>query len=159
MPAELDAAGHRRPAGRYDSPSLLLQRLLAVFLAVTVTALAVTVALVLWERATEERVTGRVLGYKVLSDSAVRIRLEVVKRPGGQAFCVIRARGADGREVGRDVAPVDPTGTADRQQQATYTLSTTARPITGELAGCSPQPISKADHAPTQDDERALPVR
>lgn len=152
MPTESGAAGHRRPPGRYDSRPLLLQRVMAVFLAVTVTALAAAVTIALWERATEERVTGRVLGYKVLSDSAVRIRLEVSKRPGGQAFCVIRARSADGREVGRDVADVDATGTSDRRQRKTYTLSTTARPVTGELAGCSPQPISKADHGPTQDD-------
>jgi hypothetical protein len=146
VPTEASRTDHRRPAGRYDSPPLLLQRTLAVFLAVTVTALAGAVAVALWERATQERVTGRVLGYKVLSDSAVQIRLEVAKRSGGRAFCVIRARSADGREVGRDVAEVDSAGTTDRQRRASYTLSTTARAVTGEVAGCSPQPISKADH-------------
>ena len=146
MPTQVGESGHRRPAGRYDSPSLLMQRVVAVFLAVTFIAFAVAVAMVLWDRATQERVTGRVLGYEVLSDSAVQIRLEADKRPGGQAFCVIRARSADGREVGRDVADVDPTGTSDSRSRGTYVLSTTARAVTGEIAGCSPQPISKADH-------------
>ena len=146
MPTNASRTEHRRPAGRYDSPPVLPQRVLAVILAVTVTALAGAVAIALWERATQERVTGRVLGYKVLSDSAVQIRLEVGKRSGGRAFCVIRARSADGREVGRDVAEVDPTGTSDRQVRTSYTLSTTTRPVTGEVAGCSPQPISKAHH-------------
>ena len=152
MPTEVAGPGSRRPAGRYDEPPRLLQRVVAVFLAVTVTALALAVGLALWERASQERVTGRVLGYKVLSDSAVQIRLEVDKRSGGRAFCVIRARRSDGREVGRDVAEVDATGTPDRRLSGTYTLDTTARPVTGEVAGCSPQPISKARHGSRQEE-------
>ena len=151
MPPDVREAGHRRPAGRYDSPRLLLQRVLAVLIALTVTALAVGIAAALWERATQERVAGRILGYKVLSDSAVQIRLEVGKRAGGRAFCVVRARGADRREVGRDIAAVDPDGTSDTRLRTTFTLRTSARPVTGEIAGCSPQPISRADHGPTTD--------
>ena len=151
MAPDVRDAGHRRPAGRYDTPPLLLQRVLAVFIAITVTALVVAFTAALWQRATQERVTGRVLGYKVLSDSAVQIRLEVDKRSGGRAFCVVRARGADGREVGRDIVDVDPDGTSDTRLRADFTLSTSARPVNGEIAGCSPQEISRADHGPTQE--------
>jgi hypothetical protein len=139
--------GPRRPPGRYDSGPSVLQRVLAVFFGVTLLALLIGIAFALWERATRDVVDGRVLGYSVTSDAAVSIRFEVTKDPGARAFCIVRARGADGREVGRDVAAVDPAGSPETSIRSEFTLATTARAVTGEVAGCSPLPISKdPDH-------------
>lgn len=137
----------RRPEGRYDRPSPWGQRLLAVFVTLVGGALVAAVFATLWSRSQATTVDGKVLGYTVTSDSSVEIRLEVVKDSGSMAFCIVRSRGADGEEVGRDVVEVDSVGTSSRRAQAVFTLQTSARAITGEIAGCSPQPISKdPDH-------------
>lgn len=133
----------RGPEGRYDRPSPVLQRLLAVFLALCVGGLVVALAVALWARATRDVVDGRVLGYDVVSEDMVRIDVEVSKRSGDRAYCIVRARGADGAEVGRDVVEVDAEGTPDERVRSEFDLATSSRAVTGELAGCSPQPISK----------------
>lgn len=138
----------RRPAGRYDAGrGLLTQRLLAVILVVVVVALVGALVKTLYERTTRGVVDARVLGFTVVSDSAVDIRFEVFKDAGERAYCIVRSRGLDGAEVGKDVVVVDGTGTADRRLQHEATLRTTAEAVTGELAGCSPRPIDKnPDH-------------
>ena len=133
----------RRPAGRYDAPSLAGQRILAVLLALTVIALVAAVIRLLVTRAINDNPSAKVTGYSVVGDESVLVRFNVRKQAGSQAFCIVRARGADGREVGRDVAAVDPVGTQEKELASEYLLTTTARAVTGEVAGCSKAPISK----------------
>jgi hypothetical protein len=78
----------------------------------------------------------------VRSDSEVVLELEASKTPGSRAYCVIRSRGADGLEVGRDVAVLDAEGTDSRVARGTFVLRTSARANTAELAGCTSEPIS-----------------
>lgn len=133
----------QRPAGRYDHRPPFLKRLLGLFLGTLLVALIVAVIVALWMRLSADSVSGRVVGYQITSDSAVDIRLEVDKAPGSRAYCVVRARGADGLEVGRDVAEVDTVGTQQRRVRTSFELTTSGRAVTGELARCSPQPIAK----------------
>jgi hypothetical protein len=138
--------GSTRPeplSGRYDRRPPVRQRLLSVGLGALLAALIGAIILALWVRLSAASVSARVLGYQVTSDSAVAISFEVDKRQGSRAYCVVRARDANGREVGRDVAEVDTFGTDQRQVRTTFELATSGRAVTGELAGCSPEPISK----------------
>ena len=136
----------RRPAGRYDEPSLTGQRVLAVILGLMFVALLVAVFFALYARFVgQQDVRGRVLGYDVQSDSRVVIDVEASKPAGGKAYCVIRSRGRDGSEVGRDVAVLDSVGTDERVARGEFTLTTTARAITGELAQCTSQPLTRED--------------
>jgi Domain of unknown function (DUF4307) len=73
-------------------------------------------------------------GFEVLSDAQVRVDVEVAREPGTEAFCVVRARGADGTEVGRADVPVPVT--QQRTAVLTPVLQTSARAVTGELVGC-----------------------
>ena len=132
-----------RPQGRYDRRPPVLQRLLGLFLGTVLIALIVAILVALWVRVSAETVSGRVLGFRITAADAVDIRLEVDKEKGSRAYCIVRARGADGLEVGRDVVEVDPVGTQQRRVRTSFELTTSGRPVTGELAGCSPQPISK----------------
>lgn len=136
-------AAHGRPMGQYDTKPSAAQRVMAVLLAVTVPAVVGIAGYRGYQRLSEPRVDGDVVAYKVLSAEQVEIRVEVRKPAGGRAYCIVRARNAAGREVGKDVVPVDPDGTRDTRARATFALTTSERPVTGELAGCSPQPISK----------------
>lgn len=129
---------------RYDGRrSLVAQRALAVLLSIGFVTLVVLIVGTLTKRAFDGQPSATVSGFTVVSDSAVTVRFDVVKKAGGRAYCIVRARGSDGREVGRDVAEVDAAGAPEREVQAEFTLATTARAVTGEVAGCSSEPISK----------------
>ena len=139
----------RRPTGRYDEPSLVGQRILAVILGVLFIALLVAVGYLLYSRFVgDTEVRARVISYTVASDSTVTVDVEASKPAGSKAYCVIRSRGADGAEVGRDVAVLDATGTDDRVVRGEFTLTTTARGITGELGQCTAEPLTRQDVAP-----------
>lgn len=60
----------------------------------------------------------------------------IVRIPGGgTASCVVRARNADGAEVGRETVRVA-AGTDPAHTRTTYRLVTSDRPVTGEVRGC-----------------------
>lgn len=138
----------RRPPGRYDDPPLLGQRVLAVLLAVTVVVFAAALVRFAYDRYGGEQVRGTVRTFEIVSDTSLTMELEVAKTAGAKAYCVIRARGADGLEVGRDIAVVDAVGTQDEVARGTFRLATERRAVTAELFGCTPDPISRDDPAP-----------
>ena len=141
-------AARRRPAGRYDEPSKLPARALAVLLSVLFVGLVVAVVQALYERYSTDQVRARVIGFEVESDSRVRVDLEVSKPEGARAYCIVRSRGADGAEVGREVAPVDVSGSDQRVVRKVYVLTTRARGVTGEVGRCSPEPIPTTRPSP-----------
>jgi len=141
-------AARRRPAGRYDPPSLLGQRVLAVLLALLFVALLAAVASFAWSRYAGEQVRGQVRGFEVLSDEAVEVDVEVAKTAGAAAFCVLRAQAADQREVGRDIAVVAGTGTPQTVARGTFVVATSRRAVSAELIACTPDRISRDDPAP-----------
>ena len=141
-------AARRRPDGRYDEPSLAGQRVLAVLLGLLFVGLLLAVFAALYGRFVgREDVRGRVISYDVQSDALVLLDVEASKAAGGKAYCVIRARGANGAEVGRDVAVLDAAGSQERVVRGDFRLATTARAVTGELAQCTDVPISRDDVA------------
>ena len=110
--------------------------------------MVVAVGAFVWDRFGGEPVRGQVRTFDIRSDTELVMEVEVAKTPGARAYCVIRARGADGLEVGRDIAVLDAEGTSDEVARGTSVLSTTAREVTAELAGCTPDPISRGTPAP-----------
>jgi uncharacterized protein (DUF58 family) len=129
--------------GRYDKPRLLGQRLLAIFLSLAFLAMMAAIIVTLTTRAFNGDPKASVTGFTVVSDREVTVRFSVRKRAGSRAFCIVRARGLDGSEVGRDVAEVDPEGNSDKELRTAFSLATTGRAVTGEVAGCSSSAISK----------------
>ena len=139
-------AARRRPDGRYDQPSLVGQRVLAVLLGVLFVGLLVAVVLALYNRFVgAEDVRGRVISFDVQSDRLVVLDVEVSKPAGGKAYCVLRARNEAGAEIGRDVAVLDAVGTPSTVVRNRFPLATTARSVTGELAQCTGTPITRED--------------
>lgn len=132
------------PAARYDQPRRLGHRLLAVFLSIAFVALMTAIVVSLTRKAFAGNPTASVVGFTVVSDREVLVRFAVRKQANDRAFCIVRARGFDGREVGRDVAEVGVDGRLERNVQAEFALATTGRAVTGEVAGCASTPISKA---------------
>ena len=138
----------RRPAGRYDEPSKVAQRVLAVILTVLFLALMAAIGYALLSRLGGDQVRGQVRGYDVRSDTEVVIDLQVSKAAGKPAYCVVRARGRDGAEVGRDVAVVDAEGIPGRTVRGSFPLATTARAVSGEVGACTTKPLTREDVAP-----------
>jgi Domain of unknown function (DUF4307) len=78
-------------------------------------------------------VRGTLLGYEVTSNRAVEVRFEVWRRPGVTAQCVVRARNAEGVEVGSRLIII-PAG--ERRVIRTEVLETRSRAVSGELKDC-----------------------
>ncbi|MFI6349438.1 DUF4307 domain-containing protein [Streptomyces sp. NPDC050560] len=80
-----------------------------------------------------QKVSGEVIAFKVTSDSAVDVHLEVRKDADTHGYCTLRSRSADGTEVGRaDFRFDQDSGRVDK----VVTLRTTARGTSAELVGC-----------------------
>ncbi len=141
-------AARRRPEGRYDGPSRLVGRVFAVVLSALFIGLLLAIGYFLFTRYTGDRVQARSVGYKVLSDRAVRVDIQVFKPAGSAAYCIVRSRGADGAEVGREVVVVDAEGTAKKVVRTQHVLTTSARAVTGEVGRCSAAPIPTRSPAP-----------
>ncbi|POX41646.1 DUF4307 domain-containing protein [Streptomyces sp. Ru73] len=98
---------------------------------------AALVAMIAWfgiSYITGQDLSGRLVSYKVVSDSAVQAHLEVVKDTGAKGVCTLRSQSADGAEVGRKDVPVDQ---AKDQVDTVITIRTTARATNAELVGCT----------------------
>ena len=77
----------------------------------------------------------------MLSDRVVRIDVQVTKPEGAAAYCLLRARGADGAEVGREIVPLADPGTAGTSVRREHDLATRERAVTGEAVACSLTPV------------------
>ncbi len=142
------AAQRHRPPGRYDQPSLVGQRLLAVVLGTLFVALLAAIVYAFAVRFDEPDVRFREVGFAALSDTVVRVDFEVTKAPGATAFCTVRAREADGSETGRELVEIGPGEGGERSVRVSHRLTTIDRAVTGEVDGCSLQPPPAGPGAP-----------
>ncbi|WP_326688332.1 MULTISPECIES: DUF4307 domain-containing protein [unclassified Streptomyces] len=80
-----------------------------------------------------QEVSGELIKFKVVSDSAVEVHLEVRKDAGTAGVCTLRTRAESGGEVGRkDAAIAAPKSRVD----TVITVRTTSRATSAELVGC-----------------------
>jgi hypothetical protein len=88
-----------------------------------------------WTKIAGTQVSGEVIKFQVVSDTAVQVHIEVLKDAGTTAVCTLRSVSEDGDEVGRR----DVRLSAHRTQIDTVvTIRTTARGTSAELVGCQP---------------------
>ncbi|GAA1902449.1 DUF4307 domain-containing protein [Streptomyces durmitorensis] len=79
------------------------------------------------------KISGEVIKFSVVSDSAVEVHLEVRKDADANGYCTLRSQAEDGEEVGRrDFRFDQDTGRIDK----VLTLRTKARGTSAELLGC-----------------------
>jgi hypothetical protein len=86
-----------------------------------------------WTYINGTKVSAQVVAFKVVSDQAVEIHLEVHKDAGATAVCTVRSVDADQSEVGRKVVRLSQHA---KQVDTVITLRTTSRGETGELVSC-----------------------
>ena len=127
------AAPRASVAERYGRPAPGPRRLrtaLLVALGVAFTGLVVALAL----PRLSDPVSFVVRGFDATSDGTVRVDWEVAREPGTTVECQVRARGADGTEVGNELVRVPPA--AGRRTVVSHDLTTAARAVTGEVRSC-----------------------
>jgi hypothetical protein len=90
-----------------------------------------------WHTVVDSRVSAQVVAFKVVSDQAVEIHLEVNKDPGTTAVCTVRSEDADHGEVGRKEVRLTQHA---KQVDTVVTVRTTTRGTTGELVSCGTAP-------------------
>ncbi|MEU6677337.1 DUF4307 domain-containing protein [Streptomyces sp. NPDC046925] len=79
------------------------------------------------------KVSGEMIKFDVVSDSAVKVHLEVRKDADAKGYCTLRSQAEDGEEVGRADFRFDQSeGRIDK----VVTLRTKARGTSAELLGC-----------------------
>ncbi|MEU9110216.1 DUF4307 domain-containing protein [Streptomyces sp. NPDC048483] len=80
-----------------------------------------------------EDLSGRIITWDAVSDSAVTVHLEVIKDKDDTGVCTLRSQAADGSEVGRKDVTVDQH---TDQVNTEVTLRTTKRATNAVLVGC-----------------------
>ncbi|GAA3374853.1 DUF4307 domain-containing protein [Streptomyces sannanensis] len=84
-------------------------------------------------------ISAEIIKFKVVSDSAIEVHLEVRKDQDASGYCMLRSRSEDGAVVGRlEVRFDQPTDRIDE----IVTVRTTARATNAELTGCTTDPAS-----------------
>jgi hypothetical protein len=118
------------PAGRYarQAPSRRVLIPLAATLAVVGVSAAAYAALV-----TSGRTTGKVVTFKT-ADDGVQITANIRRDPDRATECALRARNQAGAEVGRRIIVIPPGD--GRKVTVSEFLSTSERPVTGEIMEC-----------------------
>jgi uncharacterized protein DUF4307 len=81
-------------------------------------------------------VSGQMIKFRVVSGRTVEVHLEVRKDADADGVCTLRARAADGGEVGRKDVTV--AGGAERVDTVA-SVRTTRRATSAELLGCEPR--------------------
>ncbi|MFJ9415917.1 MULTISPECIES: DUF4307 domain-containing protein [unclassified Streptomyces] len=126
------------PDGRYGrSADQRADRKLKIIGAVLGVAL---LAMVGWAGASYiagQDLSGRIITWDAVSDSAVKVHLEVIKDKDDKGVCTLRSQAADGSEVGRKDVTIDQR---TDQVNTEVTLRTTKRATNAVLVGCQAAP-------------------
>ncbi|MFI9047658.1 DUF4307 domain-containing protein [Streptomyces sp. NPDC053427] len=77
--------------------------------------------------------SGRIITWDAVSDSAVKVHLEVIKDKDDKGVCTLRSQAEDGSEVGRKDVTIDQR---TDQVNTEVTLRTTKRATNAVLVGC-----------------------
>ncbi|MGP9018941.1 DUF4307 domain-containing protein [Streptomyces sp. BR1] len=128
------AASQPLPEGRYGrTADQRADRKLKIIGAVLGAALIGVIGWIGYDYVSGKSVSAQVITFKVVSDKAVDVHLEVRKDSGETGVCTLRALEADGDEVGRkDVRFEQRSGRIDQ----VITVQTTSRATAVDLVGC-----------------------
>jgi len=135
--------GPQFPAGRYGrrrAPTRARRRWITVILALLVVAAGLAITVKLYDQYAQAPYRVRILTVTGLTDSQVTVTFEVTRPAGAPTICTVQAHTRAGELVGRATVPVPAGAPGETATLVTYTLSTTKRPVTGEVPGCGPAP-------------------
>lgn len=131
-------ATSNRPTDRYGTRPPVDRRWLPVVLGVVVVVLGCGVAFLGYQKYGPKDIESEQLGYTVVDDATMTIRIKVTRKdPGQAAVCFVRAMARDSVEVGRREVLIEPSTSGTIEQ--TTTVKTSSRPASSSIYGCSGQ--------------------
>ncbi|MFG2193160.1 DUF4307 domain-containing protein [Streptomyces sp. NPDC048639] len=130
------ATGEKSAAGRYGrSVDARADRKLKIIGGVLGAAMLGVTGWFGFSYVTGQKVSGELIKFKVVSDSAAEVHLEVRKDAGTPGVCTLLAQAEDGSEVGwKDLRFDEHRSRVDK----VGTIRTTQRATAVELIGCKP---------------------
>ncbi|MFD3702871.1 DUF4307 domain-containing protein [Nocardia sp. NPDC058658] len=137
-PAPDSATAAARHADRYGTKPPVRRVWVLVLLGVGVVAAGFAVAYLGFQKYGPKAVETEQLGYVVVDDSTLDMRVKVTRdNPQQAVVCFVRAMDRDGAEVGRREVLVP--GSDSTSVQISTTVKSSARPSAGDIYGCSDQ--------------------
>ncbi|MER5483282.1 DUF4307 domain-containing protein [Streptomyces sp. NPDC002812] len=132
----MSAVREELPEGRYGrSADERTDRRLKVIGSVLGVALLGVVGWIGWDYVAGQSVSAELIKYKIVSDSAVEVHLEVRKEASVTGVCTLSSQDEGHGEVGRaDFTFAQKSGRVDEM----VTLKTTGRATMIEIVGCRP---------------------
>ncbi|WP_274561640.1 DUF4307 domain-containing protein [Streptomyces spiramyceticus] len=88
-----------------------------------------------YDYVTGQKISAEVIKFDTVSDTEVKVHLEVRKDADATGTCTLRSMAESGAEVGRRDVRIDEKATARLDE--IYTVRTTARATSTELTGCT----------------------
>ncbi|MEU7764385.1 DUF4307 domain-containing protein [Nocardia sp. NPDC049190] len=132
------AAPSQRPADRYGTKPPVRRRWIPLVLGLLVVLTGLGVAYLGYLKYGPEAIEAEQLGYTVVDDSTMSIRLKITRAdPAQPAVCFVRAMARDGSELGRREVLVEPS--ASGTVELTTIVRSSARPVSGSIYACSDQ--------------------
>ncbi|MFF7334665.1 DUF4307 domain-containing protein [Streptomyces sp. NPDC090306] len=130
----MSTASTRLPEGRYGRPAdERSNRGLRTAAIVFGAALIALMGYFAYHYVGQNKISAQVVTFQAVSDTTVKVHLEVHKDADAGGYCTLRSQSADGAEVGRADFRFDGHATS---VDKVLTLRTTARGTTAELVGC-----------------------
>jgi hypothetical protein len=130
------------PPGRYgrrrDPAHQRRRRWLLYGLAVLVGVASIGITVKLYRQYSQPLYEVTVIDVVDLSDQGVTVIFDVRTPPGQGATCTVQAHTREGEPVGRATVAVPPAESGQTISRVTYRLTTTKRPVAGEVPGCGP---------------------
>ncbi|MGX1880922.1 DUF4307 domain-containing protein [Streptomyces sp. NPDC055287] len=124
------------PEGRYGrSADERADRKLKIVGAVLGAALLAMTAWFGYDYIAGQKISAEVIKFDTVSDSEVKVHLEVRKKADATGTCTLRSLAEDGTEVGRRDVRIDKSGSGRFDE--IYSVRTTARATSTELTGCT----------------------
>ncbi|MBT2395850.1 DUF4307 domain-containing protein [Streptomyces sp. ISL-100] len=88
-----------------------------------------------YDYVTAQQISAELIKFDTVSDSEVKVHLEVRKKADAAGTCTLRSLAEDGAEVGRRDVRIDASGGGRIDE--IYTVRTTSRATSTELTGCT----------------------
>jgi hypothetical protein len=124
------------PADRYGTRPPEPRRWIVPVLGVLVVLAGLGVAYLGYQKYGPEDIEAEQLGYVVVDDSTMTIRLKVTRAdPERPVVCFVRAMARDGSELGRREVLVEPSSSGT--VELTTVVRSSARPASGSVYACS----------------------
>lgn len=129
--------GQSLPPARYGRApmSAPTRRRVTGLLLALVIAVALGLAVLVYQRFEGVAVEGSTAAFVVLDDETVSVTISVTRRdPARPVVCIVRARSYDGAETGRREIVIGPSEA--KTVQLTTTVKTYTRSVMGDVYGC-----------------------